>query len=102
MAVRWKSVLLSGGLLLGLVSGCAHFAPTPITYLSQDPAPGKLPYGKVAYVDDGQCPADQVKRLIGGDGKKNIPRLVECVARPQQQADQWWSSPASGQGESTP
>jgi len=83
MVVRWKSALLSGGLLLGLVSGCAHLAPAPITYLSQDPAPGKLPYGTVAYVDDGQCPADQVKRLIGGDGKKSIPRHVECVARPQ-------------------
>ena len=84
MAVIWKSALLSGLLLLvGLVSGCAHLAPAPITYLSQDPAPGKLPYGTVAYVDDGQCPAGQVKRLIGGDGKKNIPRHVECVARPQ-------------------
>ncbi|WP_338891866.1 DUF6719 family protein [Aeromonas rivipollensis] len=83
MAVIWKSALLSGGLLLGLVSGCAHLAPTPISYLSQDPAPGKLPYGQVAYVDDGQCPDGQVKRLIGGDAKKSIPRHVECVARPQ-------------------
>ena len=84
MAVIWKSALLSGGLLLvGLVSGCTHFAPAPISYLSQDPAPGKLPYGKLAYVDDGQCPDGQVKRLIGGDAKKSIPRHVECVARPQ-------------------
>ena len=37
----------------------------------------------VAYVDDGQCPDGQVKRLIGGDAKKSIPRHVECVARPQ-------------------
>lgn len=84
MAVIWKSALLSGGLLLvGLVSGCANFAPTHITYLSQDPAPGKLPYGKLAYVDDGQCPDGQVKRLIGGDAKKSIPRHVECVPRPK-------------------
>ncbi len=84
MAVIWKSALLSGGVLLvGLVSGCAHLAPAPISYLSQDPAPGKLPYGKLAYVDDGQCPDGQVKRLIGGDAKKSIPRHVECVARPQ-------------------
>ncbi|AHE49947.1 hypothetical protein AH4AK4_2506 [Aeromonas hydrophila 4AK4] len=83
MVVRWKSALLSGGLLLSLVSGCAYLAPIPISYLSQDPAPGKLPYGQVAYVDDGQCPDGQVKRLIGGDAKKSIPRHVECVARPQ-------------------
>lgn len=83
MVVRWKNALLSGGLLLGLVSGCAYLAPAPISYLSQDPAPGKLPYGQVAYVDDGQCPDGQVKRLIGGDAKKSIPRHVECVARPQ-------------------
>ena len=87
-----------------LMSGCSGFAPAPIpvTYLSQDPAPGILPYGKVAYVDDGKCPAGQVKRLIGGDAKKSIPRRVECVARPQPQADEWWSSPASGQGEISP
>ena len=103
MVVIWKRVVLSGALLLvGLVSGCSVLAPTPITYLSQDPAPGILPYGKVAYVDDGKCPTGQVNRLIGGDAKKSIPRLVECVARPQPQADEWWNSPASGQGEITP
>ena len=83
MVVIWKKALLSGGLLLGLVSGCANFAPTHIEYLSQDPPPGTIPYGRVVYVDDGQCPDGQVKRLIGGDASKNIPRHVECVPRPQ-------------------
>lgn len=84
MVVIRKGMRLSGGLLLlGLVSGCTVLAPAPITYLGQDPAPGTLPYGEVAYVDDGQCPDSQVKRLVGGDAKKNIPRQVECVPRPQ-------------------
>ena len=84
MVVIWKRVVLSGALLLvGLVSGCSVLAPTPITYLSQDPPPGRLPLGETAYVDDGRCPPGQVKRLIGGDAKHNVPRKVECVARPQ-------------------
>ncbi|WP_323888508.1 DUF6719 family protein [Aeromonas caviae] len=77
MLALWCSALL--------MSGCSGFAPAPIpvTYLSQDPPPGRLPLGETAYVDDGRCPPEQVKRLIGGDAKRNVPRKVECVARPQ-------------------
>ena len=74
-----------------LMSGCSVLAPVPITYLSQDPPPGRLPHGETAYVDDGRCPAGQVKRLIGGDAKQNIPRKVECVPRPQQEEGEWWT-----------
>ena len=83
MVVRWKRARLSGGLLLGLVSGCATFAQVPTEYLSQDPPPSAIPYGKVVYVADGQCPDGQVKKLTGGDAKKSIPRHVECVPRPK-------------------
>lgn len=77
MLALWCSALL--------MSGCSGFAPAPIpvTYLSQDPPPGRLPLGETAYVDDGRCPPGQVKRLIGGGAKHNVPRKVECVARPQ-------------------
>lgn len=73
------------GVAAALISGCAVFAPksAPIEYLPQDPPPGDIPYGKRVYVDDGKCPDAQVKQIVGGDAKKNIPRQVECVPRPQ-------------------
>ncbi|MCH7372214.1 MULTISPECIES: DUF6719 family protein [Aeromonas] len=84
MAVAWKrSMLLALLPVVSLVSGCAIVTPAPVEYLPQDPPPGGLAYGKKVYVDDGQCPASQVKQLIGGDAKRNIPRQVECVPRPQ-------------------
>lgn len=82
--MAWKRVKGGGALcLMALMSGCSAPAPVPITYLSQDPPPGALPHGELAYVDDGRCPGDQVKRLIGGDGKRNVPRKVACVPRPR-------------------
>lgn len=84
MVVRWKSAgRLAGLLMTSLVSGCATLVPAPISYLPQDPPPGAIPYGKQVYVDDGRCPDSQVKKLVGGDAKRNIPRQVECVPRPQ-------------------
>ena len=84
MAVAWKRVRWLAALLLaGLMTGCAALVPAPIEYLSQDPPPGALLHGQKRYVDDGRCPAGQVKQLIGGDAKRNIPRQVECVPRPQ-------------------
>ena len=57
-----------------LMSGCSGFAPAPIpvTYLSQDPPQAGCPLGRPP-VDDGRCPPGQVKRLIGGDAKHNVP-----------------------------
>lgn len=86
MRVAWKRRgLLAMLLVAGLGSGCAMFAPKPepIAYLPQDPPPGAVPYGKRVYVDDGRCPDAQVKLIVGGDAKRNIPRQVECVPRPQ-------------------
>lgn len=71
------------GLCVVSLSGCTLLQPVPVEYLEHDPPPGAIPHGKVVYVDDGQCPAGKVKKLIGGDAKKNIPRHVECVPRPQ-------------------
>lgn len=83
MVVAWKGMKWLGMSVAGLMAGCATLVPVPVEYLDRDPPPGTIPYGEKRYVDDGQCPAGQVKQLIGGDAKKNIPRQVECVPRPQ-------------------
>lgn len=51
-------------------------------YLKQDPPLGTLPYGQIVYVDDGTCPAGEVKELTAGNRQKSIPRSVRCVKRP--------------------
>ena len=51
--------------------------------VSTAPAPGTLPHNEVVYVDDGTCPAGQVSRHTGGNTKLQVPRKVECVARPE-------------------
>lgn len=84
MAVTWmRGGLLAVGCAAALMSGCVALAPEPIEYLPKDPPPGAVPYGKQVYVDDGRCPDTQVKRIVGGDAKRNIPRQVECVVKPQ-------------------
>lgn len=50
--------------------------------LTQVPGDGKLAAGQVVHVDDGSCPAGQIKELTGGDSRKGISRTVRCVARP--------------------
>ena len=52
-------------------------------YLKEDPPAGTLPYRKVVYVDDGSCPAGEVKEITGGSQDKSIPRMVRCVKRPR-------------------
>ena len=84
MAIAWKRGV-SLAMLVAVMggSGCTMLTPISVEYLKQDPPPGSIPQGKVVYVDDGQCPDGQVKKLIGGNAGKNIPRHVECVRRPQ-------------------
>ena len=50
-------------------------------YLKEEPPNGALPYRKVVYVDDGTCPAGEVKEITGGSQEKSIPRTVRCVKR---------------------
>jgi hypothetical protein len=49
--------------------------------VKQEPAIGKLPPGASVLVDDGTCPAGQIKQLIGGNIVTGQPRLRSCVAR---------------------
>jgi hypothetical protein len=49
----------------------------------QVPKDGTLSPGEVVLVDDGRCPAGEVKQVTGGNKAKNIPREVKCVPKPQ-------------------
>lgn len=54
----------------------------PHVYPKSEPPSGTIPYGTVVYVDDGVCPAGQIKQLIGGNNDLGIPRRRACVPMP--------------------
>lgn len=61
---------------------CAFAANTVKT----EPPMGALKDGQVVLVDDGSCPAGQIKKVIGGNhvkagGWKNIERQRSCISR---------------------
>ena len=77
---------------LALVLVCLSAAcSTGPKLLAADPANGALFPGEIALVDDGSCPAGQVRQVTGGsnrvygtDIKKNgVPRRYACIPRPQ-------------------
>jgi hypothetical protein len=70
--------LLAFALFVSLTSTVA-FADLP----RQVPKDGTLSPGEVVLVDDGRCPAGEVKQVTGGNKAKNIPREVKCVPKPQ-------------------
>jgi hypothetical protein len=53
---------------------------TTIHILSTEPAPGSLKANRTAYVDDGTCPAGQIKMVIGAPDM-HTPRQRSCVPR---------------------
>ena len=59
----------------------AALAQTKERPLKQVPKAGKLPMGNVVYVDDGDCPNGQLKKVVGGSKKRNLRRRTSCVAR---------------------
>lgn len=62
-----------------LVSGLALFAATILT---REPDPGELRLGQRVYVDDGTCPAGQIKEVAGARlTSSGIARTRQCVAR---------------------
>jgi hypothetical protein len=70
----------AGLLVVSVVS--SSFATT----LKQEPAMGAMREGQVVLVDDGSCPAGQIKRVVGGNhtkvgGTKQIVRTSSCVPR---------------------
>jgi len=71
---------------LAIVLGSVAFLPcasqAKIEYLKEEPPKETLRYLEVVYVDDGTCPAGEVKEITGGNSKRSIPRKVRCVKRP--------------------
>jgi len=54
--------------------------------LKREPPMGALREGQVVLVDDGSCPAGQVKQVTGGNhvlagGYKHIVRTRKCIPR---------------------
>ena len=45
------------------------------------PPDGALKPGQRVLVDDGSCPAGQIRQIIGGSFVKHMPRSDSCVAR---------------------
>jgi hypothetical protein len=53
-----------------------------VTILPREPDPGELRLGQRVYVDDGSCPAGQIKEVSGANMTANgIVRSRQCVAR---------------------
>jgi hypothetical protein len=52
------------------------------TILKEEPSIGLLPTGVKVLVDDGTCPPQQIKQVIGGNLATHQPRIRSCVPRP--------------------
>ncbi len=79
--VRRRSPALAG-LLLG---GCAIFAlvtPSPAQQVSREQDIGDLRLGQRIKVDDGTCPAGQVKEISGAKmSSGGVVRASKCIPR---------------------
>ena len=52
------------------------------TILTREPDPGDLRLGQRVYVDDGTCPAGQIKEVAGANlTAAGVVRTRQCVAR---------------------
>jgi hypothetical protein len=49
--------------------------------LKNEPTMGNFPTGKRVLVDDGTCPAGQIKEVTGGSKTQNIARSSRCIPR---------------------
>ena len=65
-----------------IAAGGAGARVGAVEILKQMPAKGVLRQGEVVYVDDGECPPGEIKKVIGGGQKSGVARQVECVKRP--------------------
>ena len=53
-----------------------------VTILTREPDPGELRLGQRVYVDDGTCPAGQIKEVAGANlTPSGIVRSRQCIAR---------------------
>jgi hypothetical protein len=56
-------------------------AAAATTTVSKEPPSGGLRYGQRLLVDDGSCPAGQIKELTGGKSANGVTRLRRCIHR---------------------
>lgn len=47
--------------------------------LKSEPAEGNLASGKRVLVDDGTCPAGQIKEVTGGSKTEHVARSSRCI-----------------------
>ena len=64
----------------------ATVSPIVAEVLKTEPAMGQLREGQTVLVDDGSCPAGQIKQVIGGNhvkvgGTKHIVRKYSCIPK---------------------
>lgn len=53
-----------------------------VTILPREPDAGDLRLGQRIYVDDGSCPAGQIKEVAGANlSPSGVTRVRQCVAR---------------------
>jgi hypothetical protein len=83
---RMSRSIITG--LLAAISLAFVIGTVSAATLKQEPPEGALPSGKTVLVDDGSCPAGQIKQVTGGSNVKNgskvgggAPRLRKCVAQ---------------------
>jgi hypothetical protein len=60
--------------------------PALAEVLKREPPMGQLREGQTVLVDDGSCPAGQIKEVVGGNhvkvgGTKHIVRTHRCIPR---------------------
>ena len=63
-------------------SGPATSSSQPVIVQSEPPA-GSLRQGQVILVDDGTCPAGQIKEVTGGRSNERVQRTRRCIPRPR-------------------
>ena len=64
-----------------LLSAAASQAAMAQTILKAEPAPGALRHGHVVLVDDGSCPAGQIKLVSAGKDDAGVKRTRRCVPK---------------------
>lgn len=56
-------------------------ACTQPEFLTEEPELGTLKVGEVVLVDDGSCPAGQIKEITAADRSIAVQRKIRCISR---------------------
>ena len=66
--------------LISFVASCIALAVTVV--VPREPDPGEIRLGQKVYVDDGSCPAGQVKEVSGAKlTPQGVQRTRKCVPK---------------------